>query len=261
MTIDLKNTRILVTNDDGVEAEGIEVLSRIARALSDDVWIVAPAVEQSGAAHSLTMHEPLRYRKVAERRYAVMGTPTDAVLMGLMEILTDKKTGAGALRVNRGSNLAEDVTYSGTVAAAMEGTLLEIPSVALSNYIDGAYDRPVDWSAVEEFAPRIIRALAGCDWPHGTLMNVNFPGLPAAQVKGVTACPQGRRKIEKEKLHKRTDPRGRTYFWIGGPGTTPFEDQPTADYRKLAEGYITVTPVQLDLTNYAMLADLEKLLA
>ncbi len=259
MAIDLNKTRILVSNDDGIEAEGIHILEHIAKTLSEDVWTVAPLHEQSGVSHSLTLHDPLRIRKFDDRRFAVAGTPTDAVLLGVMEILEDKRPGLLLSGINRGANVAEDVTYSGTVAVTMEGTLLEIPSIAFSNRLLGDYEDPVvDWSAPKAFAADIVRKLATIDWPHGTLINVNFPGLPADQVKGIKVAPQGRRKIDKEKLHKRTDPRGRDYYWIGGPGMTPFDARPDADFHMLLEGYITITPIQLDLTNFALMDHLRQ---
>jgi 5'-nucleotidase len=247
--MDLKNTRILISNDDGVGAEGIGILERIARTLSDDVWVVAPAHEQSGAGHSLSLHAPLRFQQVAERRFAVTGTPTDAVLVGVMEILKDKKPGLMLSGINRGSNMAEDVTYSGTVSAAMEATLLEIPAIAFSNVV---VDNVINWEAPEAYVAQIITSLTKLEWPTGTLMNVNFPPLPAAQIKGIRACPHGRRKLD-DNLHRRVDPHGRPYIWIGGQRTDPFEDQPDADYRLVPQGYITITPLNLDMTHYAML--------
>lgn len=254
--IDLKTTRILISNDDGVEAEGIAVLERIARTLSDDVWVVAPDKERSGAGHSLSLHEPLRYRKVAERRYAVAGTPTDAVLVGVMEILKDKRPGLMLSGINRGSNLAEDVTYSGTVSAAMEATLLEIPAIALSNVVT---ESGVNWDVPEKFTADIIRSLTTLKWPDGTLMNVNFPALPVDQIKGVKPCPHGRRKLD-DNLDRRVDPHGRPYIWIGGQRTVPFSDMPTADLRQIAEGFITVTPLNLDMTNYTLLEQMHGVL-
>ena len=256
MPIDLKNTRILISNDDGVEAEGIAVLERIARELSDDVWVVAPDKERSGAGHSLSLHAPLRYRKVAERRYWVDGTPTDAVLVGVMEILKDKRPGLMLSGINRGSNLAEDVTYSGTVSAAMEATLLDIPAIALSNVVT---EEGVSWETPKHFAPQIIRALCQLTWPTATLMNVNFPALPPEKVKGIKPCPQGRRVLE-DNLHRRVDPHGRPYIWIGGQRTEPFSEQPTADFLQIKEGYITVTPIDMDMTHYPMLEKMHGLL-
>lgn len=254
--MDLKNARILVTNDDGYRAEGIAVLENIARTLSDDVWVVAPEEEQSGAGHSLTIHEPLRYRQVDARRFAVAGTPTDSVLMASMVILKDKKPDLLLSGVNRGMNVAEDITYSGTVSAAMEGTLLDIPSIAFSTRFYA--DRPIEWQAIEHFAPDIIRLLTQRQMPSGVLMNVNFPGMPTNQVKGVKVCPQGRRKIA-EKLERRIDPRGRDYYWIGDTGDEPYDDLPGADYRQLREGFITVTPISMDLTEYKVLEEVREI--
>lgn len=247
--IDLKNTRILISNDDGIEAEGIALLERIAKTLSDDVWVVAPAHENSGAGHSLSLHSPLRYRKHSERRWSVVGTPTDAVLVGVMEILKDKRPGLMLSGINRGSNLAEDITYSGTVSAAMEATLLDIPAIALSNQI--TEDGP-DWRVPEKYAADIIRTLTKLSWTSGTLMNVNFPAMPLESIKGVRPCPHGRRVLD-DNLHRRVDPHGRPYIWIGGQRTEPFGEQPTADLHQISEGWITITPIDLDMTNYPLL--------
>ena len=171
--INLKTARILISNDDGVDAPGIALLEKIARTLSDDVWVVAPEREQSGAGHSLSLHKPLRLRKVAERRFAVDGTPTDAVLVGVMEVMKDKRPDLMLSGINRGSNLAEDVTYSGTVAAAMEATLLEIPSIAFSNQLNGE----ANWDVPAKYTAEIIEALAKTTIPHDRLINVNFPAI------------------------------------------------------------------------------------
>ena len=253
MSTRFDNARILVTNDDGILAEGLAVLESIARTLSDDVWVVAPEIEQSGAGHSLTMHEPIRQRKIDEKRYAVSGTPTDCVLMAVMEISRDKPFDLVLSGINRGANVAEDVTYSGTIAAAMEATLLEIPAIAFSSYIEA--DKPVEWAAVAERGPAIVRELGRHNWPTGTLINVNFPGLPSAAIKGTRLCPHGRRRIT-EKLERRVDPRGRPYFWVAGPGVIPFNDHPEADYNQLAEGYITITPLTMDLTHHLFMSEL-----
>ncbi len=252
MTIDLKKARILISNDDGVNAEGIAILERVARSLSDDVWVVAPEHEQSGAGHSLSLHKPLRVRKVAERRFAVDGTPTDAVLLGVMEVMKDKRPDLMLSGINRGSNLAEDVTYSGTVSAAMEATLLEIPSIAFSNQINGC----VNWEVPEAYIEQLIRSITQTTIAHDRLINVNFPAVPLAQVKGITVCPQGRRKLD-DNLDRRTDPQGRPYIWIGGQRTEPFKNAPDSDLVMIAQGYITVTPLSLDMTDYDSMAALK----
>lgn len=256
MPIDLKTARILISNDDGVNAPGIALLEKIARTLSDDVWVVAPEHEQSGAGHSLSLHKPLRLRKVAERRFAVEGTPTDAVLLGVQEVCKDKRPDLMLSGINRGSNLAEDVTYSGTVSAAMEATLLEIPSIAFSNTLRNG---EADWSVPEHYAAQIIRSLAQVEFPHDRLMNVNFPAVALSEVKGIKLCPQGRRRLD-DNLDRRIDPAGRPYIWIGGQRTQRFKEHPEADFEQIRDGFITVTPLSLDLTDYGMLSRLDGVL-
>jgi len=192
---------------------------------------------------------------VGPSHWSVAGTPTDAVLVGVMEIMKDKKPDLMLSGVNRGNNLAEDVTYSGTIAAAMEATLLEIPAIAFSNTVT---EEGVDWRTPEHFSADIIRSLTPISWPAGTLMNVNFPALPPEEIRGIRPCPHGRRKLD-DNLHRRVDPHGRPYIWIGGQRTEPFSDQPSADYRQIAEGYITVTPLHLDMTHYQVLEELHAL--
>lgn len=253
---DLGKLRILVTNDDGINAPGIKVLERIAKTLSNDVWVVAPETEQSGVAHSLTLHEPLRIRKISGKRYAVRGTPTDCVLLAVKEILPrkGKRFSLVLSGINRGVNLAEDVTYSGTVAATMEGTLMRIPSIAFS--LDVTEKKPEQWETVEKHAPGLIRKLLKINWPDDTLINVNFPELPTDKIKGIKVAPLGRRQIN-EKLVKRLDPKGRPYYWIGAPIKDDF-DRPGVDIVWLNEGYITVTPLSIDLTNFRMMEQIRE---
>jgi 5'-nucleotidase len=243
--------RILISNDDGIDADGIAVLEEIARGISNDVWVVAPDIEHSGAGHSLSLHTPLRLKKRGEKRYSVAGTPTDSVLMAILEVMQDKPD-LLLSGVNRGLNVAEDVTYSGTIAAAMEGTLLDIPSIALSQQVK--LNEEVHWDVPRRYASQIIVKLVESGWPRGNLMNVNFPHCTPDEVDGVKICPQGRRKIG-EKLVKRTDPKGRDYYWIGGPGDEPYDDLPGADYMQIQKKRITVTPLSMDLTNYRVLED------
>lgn len=246
--------RILVTNDDGIDADGLEALEAIARKLSDDVWVVAPQTEQSATGHSLTMHEPIRVRKDDEKRYALRGTPTDCVLMAVLQLMPERPD-LVLSGINRGMNVAEDVTYSGTIAAAMEGCLLEIPSVALSMQFT---TRDVfEWETPKAHAPAILKKLLAVGWPDGNLININFPALAPDAIAGVKFCPQGRRKIG-EKLECRQDPKGRDYYWIGGPCDEPYDDLPGADYMQMRKGFITVTPLQMDLTNYRALEELRE---
>ncbi len=246
--------KILVTNDDGIEADGIAVLEEIARSISDDVWVVAPDAEHSGAGHSLSLHTPLRLKQKGPRHFAVAGTPTDSVLMAMLEVLPEKPD-LLLSGINRGVNVAEDVTYSGTIAAAMEGTLLEVPSIALS--MQWKPGEEMLWDTPRHFAPDIIRQLVKIGWPRGNLMNVNFPHSTPKEVGMIKICPQGRRKIG-EKLEKRQDPKGRDYFWIGGPSDVPYDDLPGADYMQILKGNITITPLSMDLTNYRVLEDVRE---
>lgn len=239
--------RILVTNDDGINAEGIEVLTEIAKEISDDVWVVAPETEQSGSGHSLTMHLPLRIRKIDDKKFAVSGTPTDAVLLAVKEIVKNNKIDLVLSGINRGANLAEDVTYSGTIAAAMEATLLEIPAFALSqSFEDGG---EINWQPAKELAPDLIKKLYKIGVAKRCLININFPDFPVEQVKGIKVTPQGDRKIG-ERLVKRTDPKGRDYYWIGGDRPEISNDFPGTDIHAIFSGYISVTPLYLDLTEY-----------
>lgn len=241
--------RILLTNDDGVHARGLEVLERIARTLSDDITIVAPLEEQSGKGRSLSLTEPVRLRKFGERRFAVTGTPTDAVMMALADLMKDSPPDLILSGVNRGANLGEDVSYSGTVSAAMEGALAGIRSIALSQrYAAPSPGERVSFEAAEHWGERVLRPLLDADWAPRTLMNVNFPPVPAAEVKGIRAVSQGLRDYGRMKLDKRTDPRGFDYYWfgLGRVDHTPVAD---TDLEAIEMGYITVTPLHLDMTH------------
>ncbi|MGV3455767.1 5'/3'-nucleotidase SurE [Sphingomonas sp.] len=241
--------RILLTNDDGVHARGLEVLERLARTLSDDITIVAPLEEQSGKGRSLSLTEPVRLRKFGERRFAVTGTPTDAVMMALAEIMKDGPPDLILSGVNRGANLGEDVSYSGTVSAAMEGALAGIRSIALSQrYAALAPGERVSFEAAEQWGERVLRPLIAAEWAPRTLMNVNFPPLPASKVAGIKPVGQGLRDYGRLKLYKRTDPRGFDYYWFG-LGRVPHSPVADTDLEAIEQGWITVTPLHLDLTH------------
>jgi len=240
--------RILVTNDDGIHAPGLKVLEKIARQLSSDVWVVAPEFEQSGASHSLTLLDPLRVRKMTPRRFAVGGTPTDCVVMALNQIVEGRKPDLLLSGVNRGANMAEDVTYSGTIAAAMEGTLLGIPSIAMSQVFQRP--EPIPWATAEKHGAAVVRKLRKAGWPDEVLINVNFPPVKPDKVTGTVVTVQGRRDVGQIQIHEREDPRGGYYYWLGfrrqlgKPGAT-------TDLGATMAGKISVTPLKMNFTHGA----------
>ncbi|WP_262691375.1 5'/3'-nucleotidase SurE [Kordiimonas aestuarii] len=239
--------RILVSNDDGINAPGLEVLERIANHFSDDVWVVAPEEEQSGAGHSLTLSRVLRLRQLAEKRWAVSGTPTDCVMMAVNKIMKDHKPTLILSGVNRGGNMAEDVTYSGTVSVAMEGQLAGVPSIALSQCTRP--DTKTRWETAEQFAPIVIKRLIETGWPENVLMNVNFPAVPPADVKGIKVTEQGLRELSGTNIEERVDPRGFTYYWFGLGREMGVPGHET-DLKAIRGAYISVTPLHLDLTHH-----------
>jgi 5'-nucleotidase len=238
--------RILVSNDDGIDAPGLAILEKIAKTLSDDVWVVAPETEQSGAGHSLTLTKPIRIRKIEEKRWAVGGTPTDCVMMAVNKIMADELPTLVLSGINRGGNLAEDVTYSGTVSVAMEGTLAGVPSIALSQCIRAGH--PIHWASAEQYGPDIIKKLLAADWPDDVLMNVNFPPIPPKEIKGVRVTEQGRREMVGNNIEERTDPRGFKYYWfgLGREVGVPGHQQ---DIKTIREQMISVTPLHLNFTH------------
>lgn len=250
--LDLSTARILVSNDDGIDAPGLKLLERVARRLSGDVWVVAPETEQSAASHSLTLRRPLRIRRLSRRRFAVDGTPTDSVLLAVQQIMKAHRPDLVLSGINRGGNLGEDVTYSGTIAAAMEATLLDVPGIALSQYISP--DGPVRWGPAERFAEQVIRTVTSVPWPKAVMVNVNFPDTKPSAVSGIRVCGQGRRKLG-ENLVERIDPRGEPYYWIGALREEERSRRAT-DIAAIHEKAITVTPLHLDLTHAGMLKTL-----
>src|SRR6266571_6568712 len=197
--------RILITNDDGIHSEGLDVCAEIARALSDDVWVIAPEFDQSGVSHSLSLNDPLRLRQVAERRFAVKGTPTDCVIMGARHILKDRPPDLVLAGVNRGRNAGEDVIYSGTVAGAVEGTILGIPSFALSQSYRSRNGRQPHWATAIRNAPDIIRRALDAGIPRDVLINVNFPNCAPEEVRGIAVAAQGRNRQERLQIESRYD--------------------------------------------------------
>ncbi|WP_029005816.1 5'/3'-nucleotidase SurE [Azorhizobium doebereinerae] len=247
--------RILVTNDDGIHAPGLEACARIAAALSDDVWVVAPEADQSGVAHSLSLNDPLRLRKVDDRRFAVKGTPTDCVIMAVRHLLIDNPPDLVLSGVNRGQNIAEDVSYSGTVAGAIEGTILGIPSIALSQaFGPKSRDNP-SYVTAEAHGPKVIRTLLEEGIPAGILINVNFPDRAPGEVAGIAVAAQGKRDQKLMRIDPRKDGRGHDYFWIAFERRAS-ETAPGSDLRALDEGRIAVTPLRVDQTDEPLMTRL-----
>jgi 5'-nucleotidase len=243
--MDLANARVLISNDDGIHAPGIKVLEKVLRKLAKEVWVVAPETEQSAASHSLTLRRPLRVRKLSARRFAVDGTPTDSVLLAVNLILKDRKPDLVLSGVNRGGNLGEDVTYSGTIAAAMEGTLIGYRSIAFSQVTEDA--TAARWATAEQWIPSVLKALDGFDWPKGVLMNVNFPDVPAKAVSGIEVTKEGRRKIGGVLAEGR-DPRGDAYYWIGNQRDED-DGRKGTDLEAVRRGAVTITPLGMDMTH------------
>jgi len=249
--------RILLTNDDGIHADGLEALERIAAELSDDVWVVAPEYEQSGASRALTLADPVRVRQLSERRFATTGTPTDCVMLGVTELVPGKKPDLVLSGVNRGANLAEDVTMSGTVAGAIEGMALGVPAIALSQM--GFYEEGTSFAAAETYGPGIVRRLFELGWPKDVVLNVNFPNGPVENIKEVEVTRQGFRDVQIRHAEKRLDLRGRDYYWMG---FRPLRSSPAegTDLRALYDGKISVTPLHIDLTHMQTVHDLKGVL-
>jgi 5'-nucleotidase len=244
--------RILLTNDDGVQSPGLEVLEKIASDLTEDVWVVAPEIDNSGASHSLTLAEPLRLRELGTRHYGVKGTPTDCVIMGVRFLLKDKPPQLVISGVNRGQNLADDVTYSGTVAGAIQGTLLGIPSMAMSLVTgpaetDQGSGQPL-WETPMRYGAELVRKLLAIGWPDGVVLNINYPNCLPEAVKGMCGTAQGQRDPNLFRIIDRLDARGKAYYWIGierGRAEPP----KGTDLWAVRSNLISVTPLCLDYTS------------
>ena len=246
--------KLLVSNDDGILAHGLECLIAAAEPLGE-VWVVAPDREQSAMSHSLTLHHPLRPVKRGDRRWQIDGTPTDCVMIAV-EALLPERPDFVLSGINHGQNMGEDVLYSGTVAAAMEGLALGIPSIAVS-FAGG--DLRADVSQLRQqisaLTPLLRHLTSLRPFPAATLFNVNLPPLPSEQIKGVRLTRLGRR-VYSGSLQPMSDPWGRKVYWIGG-GEISWSGEPDSDFRAIEEGYISVTPLHLDLTNYDILHSAE----
>lgn len=243
----------MITNDDGMQAKGLAVLEELARKFTDDIWVIAPAEQQSGKGHSITWGAPIRMREVAEKRYVVRGTPTDCMILALRKILKDNPPDYVLSGVNNGENIGNSITMSGTIGAVMQSTLQGFKSVALSQVSMEAMS--ADWSVAENYGERVLKKIFSQDWAPNTLYNVNFPHVKAHGVKGIRVLRHGRRTLMGDMVET-IDPHGFPYYWVGVLHTeqNPPED---TDLWGAKNGYITITPIQMDLTNYKALEELK----
>ncbi len=246
--------RILLTNDDGIHAPGLSVMEEIARQFSDDIWVCAPSEEQSGAGHSLTLNKPVRLQKHGERRFSVTGTPTDSVTLGLRTVM-DGAPDLILSGVNHGANLADDITYSGTVSAAIEGALAGIRSIAFSQVSNREWQGNDSFATARAWGAKVLAPLLDTPLPLRTLINVNFPPLAPERVKGIRGVRQGFHDYSRGSVVEGRDPRGQKYYWFGLEAIEHTLDHGT-DLEAIDEGYVSVTPLQLDLTHHASLANI-----
>lgn len=255
----ISDARILISNDDGIHADGIKILEEIALTLSPKVWVVAPETQQSAAGHSLSIHMPLRMKKYDDRHVSVYGTPTDSVLFGVQTVMKGTRPHLVLSGINHGQNTADDVTYSGTIAAAIEATLLGIPAVAFSQDFPEEHTgtgKP-DWSIAKKYLPKILELLQGTEWSQNTLISVNFPAFVEGKEPEIRVVSQGHFSVEDQEMAARVDPRGRPYFWIGPPPKKNAPNEET-DIGALGAGHITVTPLSLNLTHVPTLEKLRE---
>jgi 5'-nucleotidase len=246
--------RILITNDDGIHAPGLTVLEEIARQFSDDIWVCAPSEEQSGAGHSLTLNHPVRLQKHGPRRFSVTGTPTDSVTLGLRRVV-DAAPDLILSGVNRGANLGDDITYSGTVSAAIEGALAGIRSIAFSQVYSPEWHGKQAFDTAREWGAKVLAPLLDTPLPSRTLINVNFPASAPEKVKGIRAVRQGFHDYSRGNVVEGRDPRGQTYYWFGLEAIEHTLDHGT-DLEAIDDGYISVTPLHLDLTHHSSLGNI-----
>lgn len=244
--------RILCTNDDGVHGPGLAVLEKIARELTDDVWVVAPEYDQSGVSHSLSLNDPMRLREVAPKHYAVKGTPTDCVIMAVRRLMYDTPPDLVLSGVNKGQNVAEDVIYSGTVAGAVEATIIGIPAIALSQSYEHRQRESIPWHCAEHHGAAVIRKILELGIPEGGCVNVNFPGCKPDDVAGTRIVTQGRRSQDILQIDERQDGRSIPYYWIGFERQRQ-EPENGSDLWAIANRYIAVTPLRIDMTDHSAL--------
>ena len=251
----LSEARILISNDDSIHSDGIKVLEEIARKISPHVWVVAPETQQSAAGHSLTIHEPIRVKEYDKTHFSVYGTPTDSVLVGVQKVMKDFHPHLVLSGINHGQNTADDVTYSGTIAAAIEAALMDLPAIALSQDFDEDGGKP-DWAIAREYLPKILHAFEGRSWEDNIMMSVNFPARKYGVTPEIKVAPQGHFSVKEQSMVECIDPRGRPYFWIGPPPKRDELDM-TIDVGMMKAGHVTITPLALNLTHRPTLKLLE----
>ena len=237
---------ILISNDDGINSEGLHKLHETLKGLGE-VFVVAPDRDQSAVSHSLSLYRPLRIEQISDNVYTVDGTPTDCVNIAVNGILKDRKIDIVVSGINKGENLGDDITYSGTVSAAMEGALLGVPSIAVSL----ATKVDFNFEAAAHYAKLIAEYVLRSNLPPATILNVNVPHMPMGDIRGVLVTRQGKR-VYGEPIVEKVDPRGKKYYWIGGYelGSVDIEN---SDITAVKDGYVSVTPISLDLTDYGFL--------
>ncbi|MGI9440009.1 MAG: 5'/3'-nucleotidase SurE [Parvibaculales bacterium] len=250
--------RILVSNDDGIGAEGLKTAIKIAQQLSDDVWTVAPWEEQSGASHSLSLSKPMRLIKKGAKRFAVTGTPTDCVMLATRSLLLDNPPDLLISGVNFGQNIAEDVSYSGTVSAAKEGTVVGIRSVALSQTVAHDGSRAINFGVAEKHGAKLLKKLLSLDWSKDTLMNINFPHIATNAPCAVKITRQGKRDARILCIEQRVDPRNNPYYWYDFNRAISRAPR-GSDIEAIMQGNISITPLQMDHTNRTMKSKLKNL--
>ena len=249
----LRNARILLANDDGIDAPGLALLEKVANKLSGEVWVVAPLTEQSATGHSLTLRRPLRILKRGQRRFAVDGTPTDCVLLAVNQIMKECKPDLVLSGINQGRNVGEDMTYSGTIAAAMEATLFGIPAIALSqdmseeDHRDRGGNSMRKFSAADGYAAQVIEKITQVTWPKDVLINVNFPSASKDEVIGIEVTREGRNKLGDDIIEHQ-DPREESYFWIGARRNSTSHPAGT-DLNAVERNAVSVTPISMDMTH------------
>lgn len=247
-------SRVLLTNDDGIDAPGLRMLAEVAEELADEVWIVAPNYDQSGTSHSLSLHSPLRVSQKDERKYSVSGTPGDCVVMAVRHLMRCGRPDLILSGINRGANLGIETVFSGTVGAAMTGLLLGIPSMALSQAFS---DRnAVRWDTARTVAPKVIKQFAKGSWSQASILNINFPDVPVGEVGSIELTTQGTGLMDDVDVISAIDPRSLEYHWVR-LRRSPKQDAAGSETSAIGQGRVSVTPLQFERTNQNILARLQ----